>query len=45
MHLYYYVLIYVIGFVKRGLSHTFSLPTLTIHNFTLKTDIAMKFGQ
>jgi len=30
---------------KKGLPQTSSLSSLMIHNFTLKTTIAMKFGQ
>jgi len=36
-------IINVTGFAKRGLPHTSNLPTLTIHNFRLKTAIALKF--
>ena len=37
--------IIVTGFAKRGLPHTSTLPTLTIHNFRLETVIALKFSE
>ena len=36
---------YVTGFAKRGLPHTFNLPTLTIYNFILEKANDLKFGQ
>jgi len=37
--------LYVTGFAKRGLPHTFNLPTLTIDNFRLVNATDLKFGQ
>ena len=36
---------YVTKFAKRGLPHTFILPTLMICNFGLVKGIDLKFGQ
>jgi len=36
---------YVTGFAKRGLPHTFNLPTLTICNYGLVEVIDLKFGK
>ena len=33
------------GFAKRGLPHTFNLPTLTNHNFKLAKATDLKFGR
>ena len=38
-------LLYVTGFVKRGLPHTSNIPTLTIHNFRLVNATDLKVGQ
>ena len=35
------LVLYVTGFVKRGLPHTLNLPTLMTHNFGLVNAIAL----